>query len=316
MRAAVASCATSASRVAAVCGPGRLLVEPVELGLRAADVERLEAPVHVVAPARDLPGLLDAVLQAGADVGEVDAERAVRRAPRRCGRTGPAPTARSGRSAATAPGGERVDAAPRFSPRGTAAATRPPQATTARPMAPGMPSPATRPTAAPDAGQDDAERRRHGLGHRRREEPVAERARHQPREAIRWCLAERGTHSRWPRPPAPGAVLRREEWGGGFQGGRVSLPPLPLEVGDHRGEDLVDGGRVAGVVERAVGGLGDRAAASRGRRPVRSRWGTPGPACRSRPHCPRRSRISWSSWSASSFWSPSSLRRRSAARRR
>ena len=128
---------------------GRLLVEPVQLGLRAAHVERLQPPVHVVAAAGHLPDLVDALLQPGADVGQVDAQRAVGRRLDASGRSGPGPTASSGRSAATAPAARTGRSARRASPRGIAAATRPPQATAARPIAAGMPSPVTRPTAAP-----------------------------------------------------------------------------------------------------------------------------------------------------------------------
>ena len=140
-----------------------------------------------------------------------------RASPRRCGRSGPGPTASSGRSAATAPAARTGRSARRASRPGgwprPPARPRPPRP---RPIAAGMPRPVTRPDRRPDAGQDDPERRRHGLGHGRREEPVAERGRHQPRETIRWCLAAGGTDA--------GEVRRREEWGGGIQRGRVSLP--------------------------------------------------------------------------------------------
>ena len=108
----------------------------------------------------------------------------------------PGPPARPARSRATArrarTGRSRVR---RLSPRGTAATTRPPQATAASPTAATRPRPVATPTAAPAPGQHDAERRGHGPRHRRREEPVPERS-----AISRWTLL--AGPRRWRHPSA------------------------------------------------------------------------------------------------------------------
>ena len=178
---AVASCASSASRVAAVCEPAGSWSSrwPARPGPRARRARPAGSMSSARGDATSPPR--STLVEAGADLGQADAQRAVGRRPHgavEAGLRGAAALHVAAATARRATNGS-IRASTR-SPRGTAAATRPPHATAATRWRAGMPRPATRPTGRADTGQHDAERRGHGPRHGRREEPVAERAGHQP----------------------------------------------------------------------------------------------------------------------------------------